>query len=115
METSQDSTAEVRVASLADVPDGELLSVEFDGVQVLLANSGGTVYAVRDQCTHEDAPLSDGEIEEDGSVTCPWHFSRFCLRTGAALDAPAYDALRTYAVRVADGEVLLSRGGGAAR
>ncbi|WP_156725844.1 Rieske (2Fe-2S) protein [Streptomyces apocyni] len=108
-----DIKEEIRVASLADVPEGELLSVELDGVQVLLARSGGTVFAVRDQCSHEDAPLSDGEIEDDGTVTCPWHFSRFCLRTGAALDAPAYDPIETYAVRVVDGEVLLSRAGGA--
>ncbi|MFD4139646.1 MULTISPECIES: Rieske (2Fe-2S) protein [unclassified Streptomyces] len=105
----------IPVAKLADLPEGELLSVEFDGVQVLLANSGGTVYAVRDKCTHEEIPLSEGELEDDGSVSCPWHFSRFCLRTGAALDSPASEPVETFAVQVDDGIVLLSRNGGTDR
>ncbi|MER6615634.1 Rieske (2Fe-2S) protein [Streptomyces xantholiticus] len=110
-----DIKEELRVAKLADVPSGELLSVDYHGVPVLLANVGGTVYAVRDECSHEEAPLSEGELEDDTSVTCPWHFSRFCLRTGAALDAPAEDPIDTYTVRVEDGEILLSGSGGAAR
>lgn len=100
------------MARLADLPDGKLLSVDFDGVRVLLANSGDTVYAVRDQCTHEDRPLSEGELEDDDSVSCPWHLSRFCLRTGAALDSPAYEPVETFVARVDDGAILLSRNGG---
>ncbi|MDT3395870.1 non-heme iron oxygenase ferredoxin subunit [Streptomyces sp. B1866] len=100
--------AGVRVASLADLPPGELTSVEVDGVAVLLANVGGTVRAVRDQCTHEEAPLSEGDLEGD-TVVCPWHFASFCLRTGEALEAPATEPVRTYEVRVVDGEVYVSR------
>lgn len=94
------------VAKVADVAPGELLSVDFGGVPVLLANVDGTIRAVRDTCSHEQAPLSDGELDGE-SVECPWHFSRFCLRTGAALDLPAVDPVETYVARVVEGEVYL--------
>ncbi|MEV6958171.1 non-heme iron oxygenase ferredoxin subunit [Streptomyces sp. NPDC051207] len=111
-----DIKEELRVAKLADVPPGGLLSVDFGGAQVLLAHADGEIHAVRDECSHEAAKLSDGELE-GAAVECPWHFSRFCLRTGTALDLPAVDPIDTYAVRVADGEIFLSRaaGGAAAR
>ncbi|MFI6641849.1 non-heme iron oxygenase ferredoxin subunit [Streptomyces sp. NPDC050504] len=116
MESTEIGTAgAIRVAGAADVPVGETLSVDFDGVKVLLANVDGEVYAVRDECSHEEAALSDGELE-GAAIECPWHFSRFCLRTGAALDLPAVDPVEVFAVRVVDGDVLLSRApGGAAR
>ncbi|MFF2654268.1 Rieske (2Fe-2S) protein [Streptomyces sp. NPDC058045] len=104
---------ELCVAKLADVPQGELLSVDFGGVQVLLAHTDDGVRAVRDECSHESAKLSEGELEGD-TVECPWHFSRFCLRTGTALDFPAMDPIDTYEVRVADGGIFLSRAAGGA-
>jgi nitrite reductase/ring-hydroxylating ferredoxin subunit len=103
-----DIKEELRVAKLADLPPGELLSVDFGGTQVLLAHVDGEVHAVRDECSHEAAKLSEGELE-GATVECPWHFSRFCLRTGEALDFPAMDPVEIYGVRVADGEIFLSR------
>lgn len=100
------------VAKLADLPPGGLLSVAFDGVQVLLAHVEGEIHAVRDECSHEAAKLSDGELMGD-TVECPWHFSRFCLRTGTALDFPAVDPVDTYEVRVEDGQIFLSVPGAA--
>ncbi len=38
-------------------------------------------------------------------MICPRHGARFCLRTGAALSPPAYEAVRRYATRVVDGMV----------
>ena len=44
--------------------------------------------------------------ELDGDVVvCPRHGARFSLRTGDALTPPAYEPVRTYATRVADGMV----------
>jgi 3-phenylpropionate/trans-cinnamate dioxygenase ferredoxin component len=98
----------IRVARLEDVQPGEMTTVEVEDVKVLLANVGGTVRALRDSCSHEEAPLSEGELEGE-TVVCPWHFSSFCLRTGEALEMPAVDPVEAYAVHVVDGEVFLSR------
>ncbi|MQS15537.1 non-heme iron oxygenase ferredoxin subunit [Streptomyces kaniharaensis] len=95
------------VARLTDVPPGELLAVTApDGTRVLLANVDGEVHAVANECSHEFAPLEDGELEDD-TVVCPWHFSRFCLRSGKALDMPAVDPVATYPVTVIGDEVFL--------
>ncbi|UCC72172.1 MAG: non-heme iron oxygenase ferredoxin subunit [Gemmatimonadota bacterium] len=94
----------VRVASVDEVPPGEMKAVEVDGAQVVLVNSGGEVYALHDSCTHEYFPLSEGTLEGD-CVVCLLHGARFKLETGAA-SAPAFEPVRTYEVRI-DGEDVL--------
>jgi 3-phenylpropionate/trans-cinnamate dioxygenase ferredoxin subunit len=94
----------VKVAQTSELPPGELKAVEVDGLQIVLINSGGTVYALHDACTHESFPLSEGTLEDD-CVVCLLHGARFDLRTGAAT-APAFQDVMTYEVRV-DGEDIL--------
>lgn len=92
------------VAKLEDVPDNGLHAVELDGVGIVLANSDGEILALRDECSHEEFPLSDGEIV-NGQVECILHGARFDLRTGAVKALPAVRPVRTYECRVLDGEI----------
>ena len=62
----------VKVASLADVPLGEMLTIELDGDPVVLANVDGQVFAFAGECTHRSGPLGEGSLEGD-VVICPWH------------------------------------------
>jgi 3-phenylpropionate/trans-cinnamate dioxygenase ferredoxin component len=96
----------VRVAALADVPPNTLLHVELEGHMVCLANADGHIYAFRDNCSHRDFPLSQGEIE-DGTVTCAWHGASFEMKSGRATRLPAVKPVRTYEVRVEDDEILI--------
>jgi len=99
----------VRVAAVSDVPPGTLLSVRLpDGDQVVLANDGGTVHALRDRCSHEEYALSAGELLPDGSIECVWHGARFDCRTGEARRGPAFEDVATYAVRIEGGAVLVA-------
>ncbi|MGM0669342.1 MAG: Rieske (2Fe-2S) protein, partial [Gemmatimonadota bacterium] len=52
-----------KVATLEECPPGSLRKVMVGHEPVVLANVEGAVYAVLDRCTHEDLPLSDGEME----------------------------------------------------
>lgn len=97
----------IRVAAEADVPAGSMHRIEHNGRFYLLANVEGTVYAVDDMCTHEDASLYKGSLHGD-CVKCPLHGSRFRLATGEALDDPAEIALNTYAVKLEDGDILVA-------
>jgi len=73
---------------------------------VLLANVAGTIVAVADTCTHEDASLSGGAF--DGIfVRCPLHGSRFCLLDGKAVDDPAEIDLEIFSIRIERGRVLI--------
>jgi nitrite reductase/ring-hydroxylating ferredoxin subunit/uncharacterized membrane protein len=79
----------VPVLDEAELQGDELRSVEVDGVPVLLARSqSGEICALASTCTHLGGPLAEGSREGD-TVTCPWHGSRFDLRTGAVVEGPA--------------------------
>lgn len=95
----------VRAASLEEVPPGKLLGVEVNGARICLANVDGEVYALQDNCTHRDFPLSAGELE-NGQVECTWHGARFDPATGRALCLPAIKPVKTYEVKV-EGESIL--------
>lgn len=97
----------VRVAAVADVPPGALLGVEAAGRRICLANVDGEIYALQDNCSHRDFPLSAGELE-DAVLTCAWHGARFDVCTGRALSLPAVRPVRTYEVRVEDGQIYVA-------
>jgi 3-phenylpropionate/trans-cinnamate dioxygenase ferredoxin subunit len=99
----------VKVAALGECPAGKLLGVTADGVQVVLANVDGTVCALQDQCSHEQYPLSDGELE-DGDLVCIYHGARFDACTGARKSLPAVRPVQSYPVEVRDGDIYVNVG-----
>lgn len=84
------------------VAPGDYVQLEVEGVPVAVFNVAGEFCAVEDVCTHDGGGLAGGAIEGD-VVICPRHGARFCLRTGAVLGPPAYEPIRSFPVRVADG------------
>jgi nitrite reductase/ring-hydroxylating ferredoxin subunit len=68
--------------------------------------SASSTPTLRDECTHEDYPLSDGELD-DFTVECPRHGSRFDIRTGDVLNPPAVVPVETYLVEILDGDVAV--------
>ena len=95
------------VARLADLAPGSLRRVEPGGVPVCLVRlADGEVYAIGDECSHEDIELSDGDL--DGyEVECPAHGSCFDVRTGEPDSLPATRPVPTYPVHVDGGEVFV--------
>ncbi|MGH8298485.1 MAG: non-heme iron oxygenase ferredoxin subunit [Steroidobacteraceae bacterium] len=96
----------VDVGSAADLSEATPLSVEVDGIALVVVRCGSELYAVDDRCTHDGESLEGAEVESC-QIICPRHGARFCLRTGEALAPPAYEPLRTYPVRVEAGRILL--------
>lgn len=93
------------ICPLAALAVGGLMRVEVDGVAICLAHTeDGSVYAIADECTHEQVALSEGELY-GCEVECPRHSSTFDLRTGEASGTPAMIAVKTYQV-VIDNEVI---------
>ena len=87
------------------VPSNGALQVEFDDrPPVAVFNLDGTFHVTDDTCTHEEASLSEGEIE-DGIIECPFHAGCFKIATGQAVEPPATVALRTYPVTIENGAV----------
>lgn len=96
----------VRVASLEEIPLGQMMAVEVEGEWVALYNVQGTLYATQALCTHAEALLTEGDLRGE-VVECPLHGARFNVRTGAVLAMPAVVPLRTYPVKVEDGQVYI--------
>src|SRR5919201_5835110 len=96
----------VRVASTDEIPPGRLKLADVHGERVAVANVDGSFYAFSDECTHDGGPLSEGDLEGE-IVTCPWHFSRFNVRTGEIVESPAEEVVAVYEVKVEDGDVLV--------
>jgi 3-phenylpropionate/trans-cinnamate dioxygenase ferredoxin subunit len=91
----------VKVGPVAEIAPGTHKVIDVDGAEVIVANCGGQFYAVEDVCTHDGAPLGEGDML-DCEIICPRHGARFCLRTGKVLSAPAYEPIATFPVRVVD-------------
>ena len=99
----------VRVASEGDCAVGKLLCVMADGVSVVLANVDGKVCALRDECSHEEFPLSDGELD-GGDVVCIYHGARFDACSGARKALPAVRPVQAFPVETRDGEIYVDVG-----
>jgi 3-phenylpropionate/trans-cinnamate dioxygenase ferredoxin subunit len=87
------------VASLADVPESGLKTVQVDGASLVLVRRRGQVYALEDRCSHEEFPLSAGEVTGD-QITCALHGARFDLASGTPKALPAVLPVRTFECRV---------------
>ncbi len=99
----------VRVADEGACAPGRLLGASAEGEQIVLANVDGTVCALRDQCSHENFPLSDGEL--DGSeVVCIYHGARFDACTGARKSLPAIRPVQSFPVEIRDGGIYVDVG-----
>jgi nitrite reductase/ring-hydroxylating ferredoxin subunit len=79
---SQDISVEV--ARVNEIPYGKMKHVEVEGKEALIANLGGKFYARSDRCGHMNALLSMGNLT-GSTVTCPFHGSKFDVKTGKKL------------------------------
>jgi toluene monooxygenase system ferredoxin subunit len=84
---------------------GQLVGVSVAGVPVLLVGLEDRVCAYEDSCTHQRVKLSEGTLE--GNVlTCGAHGWCYDALTGAGIN-PSDTALKRFAVRVEDGDILV--------
>lgn len=102
----------VTVATTQGVPDGGLTAATLDGMEIVLANTGGQLRAVADECTHAGCSLAyDGELDGN-TLTCQCHGSMFDLTTGEAIGPPATEPVAVYRVRVEGDEIQVQRPAG---
>jgi NADPH-dependent 2,4-dienoyl-CoA reductase/sulfur reductase-like enzyme/nitrite reductase/ring-hydroxylating ferredoxin subunit len=102
--TGPDLTRGVRAANVAE---GGTLLGHADGEAVVLARSGGELFAVGARCSHYGGPLAEGLVVE-GTIRCPWHHAAFSLRTGEATRPPALKALPCWHVEERDGRAVVA-------
>ena len=95
----------VKVGTRAEFEDLEVGKfVQAGGQGIAILNIGGSHYAIENTCPHRGGPLSEGAIAGD-EVTCPWHGSRFNIKTGAVITPPARQGVKSFPVRTAGEDV----------
>ena len=96
----------VTVARADEVPAGSVTTAYAGSEPIALAHVDGRFYAAQGECPHLRGPLGEGRVD-DCVLTCPWHGWQFDLRTGENVFDLAI-RLKTYEVRVEDGEVKVA-------
>jgi apoptosis-inducing factor 3 len=86
--------------------DGGKLGGHVGEEPVLLARRGDEFFAIGSTCSHYGGPLAEGLVVDD-TVRCPWHHARFCLRTGVAIGAPAFNPMSCWRTEKRDGKVFV--------
>jgi ferredoxin-NADP reductase/nitrite reductase/ring-hydroxylating ferredoxin subunit len=100
----------VKVADTKNIQPSHMKEVHVDGENICLVNVDGKYYAIGSICTHEGGPLADGTLE-GYEVECPWHGSKFDVRTGEVTNPPASEPEPSYEVKVDGSNILIKKGG----
>ena len=96
----------VEVGALDDLEAQQVIYL--DGNQVAVFKVGDELYALENRCSHARGPLTEGTVDaHECSVTCPWHYGKFDLRSGQAVDGVVSAPVRSYAVEVRNGVVYV--------
>ncbi|MGO8914296.1 MAG: bifunctional 3-phenylpropionate/cinnamic acid dioxygenase ferredoxin subunit [Stellaceae bacterium] len=83
-----------------ELKSGEAKRLEVPGRgPIAVFNLDGAFYAIDDTCTHGQASLAEGFVD-NGVVECPFHAGTFDIRSGRALSLPAEDPVKAYPVRI---------------
>ena len=88
----------------ADLEAGWVTRVSVGGREVAVYDTPEGLFASSAYCTHGGADLGDGYFDRC-TIECPLHQGCFDVRSGKATGSPATRDLRTYPVRIKDGNV----------
>lgn len=98
----------VKIADTTDIEPSHMKAVEVAGKKICVANIEGKYYANGNVCTHVGGPLAQGRLE-GYEVECPWHGSKFDVRTGKPTRPPATTPEPTYELKVDGTDILIKK------
>lgn len=90
------------IADLDQLEEGEMMRVHLGEPLCVVRLHADEAVAVHDTCTHQAQSLCEGHLDDDDTLVCPAHNSRFDLRTGEPQGIPAVDPIPVYACTIAD-------------
>jgi nitrite reductase/ring-hydroxylating ferredoxin subunit len=113
----------IDVGGAAEFAEGTVTLRRAGNQEVGVVRWADELYAVRNVCPHQSGPVCEGQLlpsltapkpgvrslardPAQPVLACPWHGWEFELDTGSAVWNPCY-RLRTYAIEVRDGRVLV--------
>lgn len=93
------------VTAADDVEEDDVVCVQACGRTLAVFHlEDGSYHVTDDCCTHQEASLSEGYLQED-TIECPRHQGVFHVPTGKPMGPPVVDPLQTYPTKVENGQV----------
>ncbi len=101
------SSEAIELGDLGDLADGEMWCFEQIGPDgIVVCRVEGELYALADNCSHADTPLSEGRLRGYG-LTCPLHGAAFDVRDGSHSGPPAWEGVACHRVTEDDGVAVV--------
>jgi 3-phenylpropionate/trans-cinnamate dioxygenase ferredoxin subunit len=98
-----------RIAQAVEIPVKGMRAFSVGGRDVVVCNTREGFFALDNTCSHAEAKMNEGRLR-GCRIICPLHGGSFDIRDGTALGSPAVSPLRSYAIRVVDGEIEVELG-----
>jgi nitrite reductase/ring-hydroxylating ferredoxin subunit len=98
----------VRVATVADIPEGQGRMFDVNGRSIAIFNVAGQFHCIDNLCEHQQGPLAEGELE-GCVVTCPWHGWTYDVTSGESPDDPD-TRVECFALKVDGDDILVAVG-----
>jgi nitrite reductase/ring-hydroxylating ferredoxin subunit len=96
-----------KAAETSALAEREVIGVEVEGIEIAIFRLEDGYFATSNICTHQFAFLSEGYVDK-GCVECPLHQAFFDIRTGAVVDGPPEEPLKTFPVRIEGSDILVA-------
>jgi nitrite reductase/ring-hydroxylating ferredoxin subunit/uncharacterized membrane protein len=90
------------VTDLTTLPEATPTKMKAGVNDLVVVRMGDTLHAMHNVCAHAGGPLNEGRLV-DGCIECPWHFSRYRLTDGLAVQGPTVYDQPSYEIRAAEG------------
>ena len=87
---------------LTEIPEGVPTAGKAGTQSVVVVRQGEQIFALHATCAHAGGPLAEGRFV-NGCVECPWHQSRFDIKTGRRKQGPTTFDQPRFEVRAAEG------------
>jgi 3-phenylpropionate/trans-cinnamate dioxygenase ferredoxin component len=98
----------VDLGALEAFADGKATHLDVGGAALVVVRIGDVAYVLEDRCSHEEFPLSLGEVDaDDCTLECDRHGAIFDLTDGSPLSLPATKPVKSYVATVDNGRVTV--------
>ena len=100
--------SEYEVGRFDEFVDGAAINRRINGRELVFIRIGNSLYVLDDRCSHEEFPLSLGEVDvANCSIECERHGASFHLSDGTPASFPATQPVPTHDVTLRDGNVYV--------
>ena len=97
----------VEIAAVGDVPDKGFIIRAAEGAEIVLCRVKEDLYAVENRCSHAFQTFEGGRLRGT-RLMCPLHGACFDITSGTPFGPPATRSIRSFAVRIEAGRILVA-------